>query len=415
MRALAGLLCGLLGLVPGAAAYEPDVFGTAGQVAGQAVYDLGGSGLPCRGGPPPTELSLEEAIERILCHDPQTRLAWANAKAQAAQVGIGKSAYLPRLDGRLDASRGYSDMDYRDAPYLSGDGHRHRRGASLQLSWVLFDFGRRSAALRNAQQLLLAANASQDATLQNTFALAAQAYYDALAAQRSLAASRQVAELAAQNLEAADAKYRAGAAALSDRLQAQTALSQASLAQVRDEGALSNALGVIALRMGLAPDTPLRLSGELEAQPDTGFVKAIDEMLAEARREHPALLAAQARLKAAGTYQVRNALARREASEAELADTEQQVSLEVWNNYQSLSVETRSLARTRELVEQSRQSLEVVQGRYRSGVGSMIELLNALTAYASAEDQHIRALGNWQTSRLRLAASLGRLGFWSLR
>ncbi|HHM5104099.1 hypothetical protein ACSEPX_29235, partial [Pseudomonas aeruginosa] len=40
MRALAGLLCGLLGLVPGAAAYEPDVFGTAGQVAGQAVYDL---------------------------------------------------------------------------------------------------------------------------------------------------------------------------------------------------------------------------------------------------------------------------------------------------------------------------------------------------------------------------------------
>ncbi|HIE5640039.1 hypothetical protein ACEPT8_30365, partial [Pseudomonas aeruginosa] len=23
--------------------------------------------------------------------------------------------------------------------------------------------------------------------------------------------------------------------------------------------------------------------------------------------------------------------------------------------------------------------------------------------------------GNWQTSRLRLAASLGRLGFWSLR
>ncbi|WP_303689181.1 TolC family protein [Pseudomonas aeruginosa] len=326
MRALAGLLCGLLGLVPGAAAYEPDVFGTAGQVAGQA-------------------------------------------------------------------------------------------------------------------------------------------YYDALAAQRSLAASRQVAELAAQNLEAADAKYRAGAAALSDRLQAQTALSQASLAQVRDEGALSNALGVIALRMGLAPDTPLRLSGELEAQPDTGFVKAIDEMLAEARREHPALLAAQARLKAAAsveesraagrpslalsanlarshsdqamafngdtrerdrsiglqlniplfegferTYQVRNALARREASEAELADTEQQVSLEVWNNYQSLSVETRSLARTRELVEQSRQSLEVVQGRYRSGVGSMIELLNALTAYASAEDQHIRALGNWQTSRLRLAASLGRLG-----
>ncbi len=78
----------------------------------------------------------------------------------------------------------------------------------------------RADAAHRLEEVALLANASQDATLQNTFALAAQAYYDALAAQRSLAASRQVAELAAQNLEAADAKYRAGAAALSDRLQA---------------------------------------------------------------------------------------------------------------------------------------------------------------------------------------------------
>ncbi|MCV4350531.1 hypothetical protein OD797_30750, partial [Pseudomonas aeruginosa] len=95
MRAFAGLLCGLLGLVPGAAAYEPDVFGTAGQVAGQAVYDLGGSGLPCRGGPPPTELSLEEAIERILCHDPQTRLAGGHGHAPAAPGGVRPAAAPP--------------------------------------------------------------------------------------------------------------------------------------------------------------------------------------------------------------------------------------------------------------------------------------------------------------------------------
>ncbi|WP_434223209.1 hypothetical protein [Pseudomonas aeruginosa] len=31
-------------------------------------------------------------------------------------------------------------------------------------------------------------------------------------------------------------------------------------------------------------------------------------------------------------------------------------------------------------------------------------------AYASAEYQHTRAPGNWQTPRLRLAARLGRLG-----
>ncbi|AZD67032.1 outer membrane protein [Pseudomonas chlororaphis] len=471
MRPARCLLLGLLGAASCAAAYEPDVFATVDEVSSRAVYDLGGGGLPCHTAAPRGELSLEDAIERILCHDPQTRLAWANAKASAAQVGIGRAAFLPRLQGRLEGSHGYSDLDNRDMPQQSGHGHRRSHATGLELSWVLFDFGRRSATLHNAQQLLLAATASQDAILQNTFALAAQAYYDALCAQRSLVASSQVAELAAQNLKAADAKYQAGAAALSDRLQAQTALSQARLKQIRDEGSLRQAVGLIALRMGLPPDTPLHLSRELDAHPDTGFVKAIDQLLAEARSSHPALHAAQARLKAADaslqesraagrpsltlsanlgrsyteqpwvfngdirerersiglqlniplfegferTYQIRNALARREASEAELAEVEQQISLEVWSNYQLLGVETRSLVRTRELVEQSRQTLEVVQGRYRSGVGSMIEMLNALTAYSSAQEQHIQALGAWQTLRLRLAASLGRLGFWTLR
>ena len=464
MRALAGLLCGLLGLVPGAAAYEPDVFGTAGQVAGQAVYDLGGSGLPCRGGPPPTELSLEEAIERILCHDPQTRLAWANAKAQAAQVGIGKSAYLPRLDGRLDASRGYSDMDYRDAPTLR---RRPSPPARRQppLSWVLFDFGRRSARPRNAQQLLLAANASQDATLQNTFALAAQAYYDALAAQRSLAASRQVAELAAQNLKPptpstgpAPPPFRSpagtdravpgeprpgprrrrpeqrprrhrpahgpGAGYPAAPLRRAGGATRHRLRQGhRRDARRSPPRASGAARRPGAAESRRRLGGESRAAGRPSL--ALSANLARSHSDQAMAFNGDTRERDRSiglqlniplfegferTYQVRNALARREASEAELADTEQQVSLEVWNNYQSLSVETRSLARTRELVEQSRQSLEVVQGRYRSGVGSMIELLNALTAYASAEDQHIRALGNWQTSRLRLAASLGRLG-----
>lgn len=50
MRALAGLLCGLLGLVPGAAAFEPDVFGTAGQVAGQAVYASAAAVCPAAAG-----------------------------------------------------------------------------------------------------------------------------------------------------------------------------------------------------------------------------------------------------------------------------------------------------------------------------------------------------------------------------
>lgn len=468
MRMQVGLLTFLLLIGKSVFAYTPDVFDTNRSVSAQASYDVGRVDLPCGNGVPDDELYLEEAIEQILCHNPQVSLAWSNAKAQAAQVGISKAAYLPRLDGRISATRSNNNLDYNNEALPSGSNHRRLLSSGIELSWELFDFGRRHAALRKDQQLLIAANASHDAALQRVFSAAAADYYEALSAQRSLAASRQVARLAAQNLEAADAKYKAGAAALSDRLQAQTVLSQARLTQVRDEGALDNALGVIAIQMGLPPDTRLRLHDEMSANADINFVKDIEKLLADALHDNPTLLAAQARLKAADAavderraagrptlsltanlahnstrqaqafsgdfrehdrsiglqlsiplfegfrrnYQIRNALARRDATESELAEVAEQVSMDVWRNYQSLTMETRSLTRTRELVEQSRQSLEVVTGRYKSGVGSMLEMLNALSAYSNATNQDISALSKWQTSRLRLAESLGRLGFW---
>nr|WP_256348930.1 TolC family protein [Pseudomonas sp. PDM24] len=409
-------------------------------------------------------------IERVLCHDPQTRQAWAIAKAQAALVGVKQSAYLPRLNGSSSISSGRSATTYKQQDDYASSGHRRQFDNRLSLSWVLFDFGQRETALRNARQLLIAANANQDRQLQETFELAAELYYDALAAQRSEVAASQVTALAAENLKAASAKFEAGAAAQSDRLQAQTAYSQASLAEIRAKGALHNSKGVIALRMGFSPKTPIQLAGNLARRPDTHFIKSIDEMLELARRDHPSLIAAKAKLDAANAlidesraagrptlslvanigdvqthqsmelngnnhardnslglqlniplfegfernYQLRGAHAQQEAREAELWNVEQQVSLELWSHYQALNIELRALEKTAEWVDQAQQALQVEQGRYRSGVGSMIELLNALTAYATAEQQHINALNRWQVARLKLAASLGHLGFWSL-
>lgn len=452
-----------------ATASDLDVFATTRNVSSTAVKDIDGSIWSCAEKPVPGLLTLEEIIERVLCHDPQTRQAWAIAHAQAAMVGVKQSAYLPRLNGSSGITRGRNDTDYEQQEY-SSHGNQRQLEHRLSLSWVLLDFGRREAALRNARQLLVAANANQNRQLQDAFVTAAQLYYDTIAAQRSQIAASEVAALAAENLKAADAKFEAGAAALSDRLQAQTAFTQASLNEVRSNGALRSAKGFLAMRMGLPPQTSLELAGSLSRRPDTLFVKSVDELLAQARQDHPSLIAAKARLdaaqaaidesRAAGrptlsfvaniadthinqstayngdsrvrentvglqlniplfegferTYQVRGARAQLEASEAELADIEQRVSLELWANYQALNIESSSLEKTAEWVEQSDQALKVVQGRYRSGVGSMIELLNALSAYATAEQQHISALNAWQVARLKLAASLGRLGFWAL-
>ncbi|MDR2220327.1 MAG: TolC family protein, partial [Methylobacillus sp.] len=50
-------------------------------------------------------LPLSEAIERALCSNPKTRETWADVKAQAAAVGIARSAYLPTLSATWQSVR----------------------------------------------------------------------------------------------------------------------------------------------------------------------------------------------------------------------------------------------------------------------------------------------------------------------
>lgn len=244
-------------------------------------------------------LSLGVVIEQVLCRDPLTRQAWAEARTLAAQVEVARSAYLPRLgaSSAITFSRDHTDFKQMEDYSLEG---RHRRLENrLSLSWVLFDFGRREATLRNAKQLLAAANASKDSQLQQTFMQAAQLYYYTLAAQERQRAAQQVTALAAANLNDAIAKYEAGAAALSDRLQAQTAYTQAMLSEVRERGAVRSAQGQIALRMGLSPETRIILTDDLATMPDTNFVEDVEALLLQAREGHPSLIAARAELEAA--------------------------------------------------------------------------------------------------------------------
>jgi len=56
----------------------------------------------------------------------------------------------------------------------------------------------------------------------------------------------------------------------------------------------------------------------------------------------------------------------------------------------------------------------MVRNRFKAGVGTVIELLSAQSTLASSRQQRIKALSNWRTARLKLASSLGKLGFGAI-
>jgi outer membrane protein len=141
------------------------------------------------------------------------------------------------------------------------------RATPLTLSWLLFDFGARSANLEVARQLMSAAVSTLDATVQNVFLEALQAYYNAQAARAAVTAARESEKASRESLSAAEVRYRVGTGTPADRLQAQTAWSQATLTRIRAEGVQRNTLGRLANVMGLDANQPLRTRRHPRGQP----------------------------------------------------------------------------------------------------------------------------------------------------
>jgi outer membrane protein len=99
--------------------------------------------------------SLAELIDLAESHNPETRVAWENARAQAASVGIARSELLPTLSAVALAG-----VDRQEAP-LGSQFYRQtipNFQISLNLNYTIFDFGARRGRINAERARLLAAN-----------------------------------------------------------------------------------------------------------------------------------------------------------------------------------------------------------------------------------------------------------------
>jgi TolC family type I secretion outer membrane protein len=442
------------GIRPALAAGLADPFDSdALRAAGPADSVSGSLSTACRTRGDNAPLALAEIVDVALCNNPQTRLAWANARAQAAQVGVAEGAYLPTLSLNAGRSRNTTDLGTRIT--------YNQTTATLSASYLLYDFGGRAATLESARQLMTALTATQDATLQSVFLAAVQAYYQWYAFEASVVAARESERASAESFKAAEARYRIGTGTPADRLQAQTAASQATLTRIQAEGNARTALGILANAMGLDAHEAPAIAPPADAAPDAAFERNLAELIAAAKRARPDLIAAEAQVEAAragidavraegmpsislnagnsynntdttgttrgtsigvtltvplftgfnSTYRVRSAEAQLEAKSAQRDQLARQVSLDVWRDYYALTTSIESVRASGDLVASAEASAKVATGRYKAGVGGILELLNAQSALASARQQNIQALYNWRIAKAALAQAMGQLGF----
>ena len=394
-------------------------------------------------------LSLVEVTEAALCHNPQTREVYANAKVQSAQVGVARSLFFPSVTDTLSVTENKN----RTTNYSNATNR-------IVASYLLYDFGSRDANFENANQLLRAASASQNATVQTVLLTAVNAFYQVHANRAILNASIETERLSQESFKAAEAKYIAGVATPADKLQAQTSFANATLTKLRNEGTLKVAYGNLANVMGAPANINFQIAdSNLDDIPEL-VDQDIDALIEQARLQRPDLMASEAQLKASlakieavkadakpkvridasnqydenslgqtsqntsqlgiflsiplfegykPTFLIRSAEATAELNASKRDQLKLQVSLDVWTAYQNLKTANESITASNVLLLSAEESSRLALGRYKEGVGNIIDTLNAQSALANAKQQKIQSVLNWNIARTTLAQSIGVL------
>jgi outer membrane protein TolC len=86
------------------------------------------------------------------------------------------------------------------------------------------------------------------------------------------------------------------------------------------------------------------------------------------------------------------------------------VAQQVYTSYYALQTATQRNKSTETLLISATRSDEVARARYRAGVGTIVDLITAQTALASARAQASQARWNWGLALAQLAHDVGVLG-----
>lgn len=404
-----------------------------------------------------TTLSLVQLVDLGLRGNPATREAWSFARAAAANVGARQSLYFPvfEVDGTLQRQKAAAvggRFTYLQTTY----------GPSVAASWLLFDFGGRQAEVEEATRALYAANWTHNAAIQDVVLQIAQSYY-AYLNSKALAIARQASlDEARRSLDAAEERHRAGVATIADVLQAKTSVSQAELELQDTQGQVQIVRGALATAVGVSANVPVDIGQLPEDLPLDMVKQSVDDLIATAVAERPDLaasrfeaLAAQSKIRsvqaeglpklsAIGSgnrtfysmpgndpfstnysglfllripvftgfdvaYRTQKAKEEAEAAKASAERTEDRVILDVWSSYYAMKTSTQRVQTTRDLLASAKQSAEVADGRYKAGVGSILDLLTTQASLAQARAEEVQSRSLWFLSMAQLAHATGSL------
>lgn len=405
-------------------------------------------------------LTLGDLLDIALRTNPSTKQAWENARSIQAVKLQEEAQYYPLVTATGTATREktYANIDMADANYL-------KYGPGIQLTYLLLDFGGRSADVEEQSQLLIAANFQFNQKMQDVALDVEKAYYNYHSAQASLEASESDLKNAQAAYEAASRRYEVGLAAKLDMLQAKSTYEQ-SLYYLEDaKGNVKTAKAGLAKSLGYPADTEFEVAEPTKEIPKDINDEDITKIINDAIEQRPDIAALRANLRAqnaaarsansdlypslsAGAsanknfykyysdakprnsdrtyaaylsfdwdifdgFKKLNILREEEAlagvEREKLIEAEVAASAEVWTKYYDFSTAIKKLEYSEAFLNTAQTSYELALESYSNGLKSILDLLDAESKLSDAKSSLIESKKELFVALAELAHATGTI------
>lgn len=262
---------------------QPDMTGFAGVIKAKGEPEAD----------PQKNYDLAGLIDLAESANPETKVAWQQAKQAAAAVGLAQSEYFPIL--ALNASSDYSREPVPVPESATTAGYLDLKTEQAQpvatLEWVLLDFGRRKSGVLAAKNRLLAANLGFNARHQEIVFNVQSAFYEYCKARGRIDVAQSALKSALNVQQAVEERYKNGLATAPDVSQAQQQAAAAAFDLEDVQAKERDAQVVLAETIGITPTVPLRVVDFSNVPVPTNLEDSVEQVIDRTFNQRPDLLA----------------------------------------------------------------------------------------------------------------------------
>ena len=417
---------------------------------------------------PEKAYELPELIDIAERTNPETRIAWEQAREAAFNLGIAKSAYAPTLAAKAVALTQHVSSplpkNLNPEGFMTADTQAFL--PTLTFRWLLFDFGGKEATLDAAEQSLAAANFGFSFIHLKIVLDVTRAYYAVIDGEGRVEAASAALALAATLQDAAESRRSRGLATLPEVLQAREQAARAAYDLQGSMAAQVDARMALLQAMGVRPTTPIRVAGPAPRELPARLGDSAEKLVDRALEQRPDLMArvAAVRAREADTRKAQSefypridlggdlgrnigrvrtagapgwsgvhepsygvgisievpifdgglrrdrlgvARSRQRVAEEELERARDDAARQVVKAHEDLKVALSRREAAVKLLEAATRSYEAAIDSYRMGVATFVDVANAQTALARARTADVDSISAIYTAAASLAFSTG--------